>query len=366
MSTTCDTIHQIPGPVGAPGADGTNGTDGINAFSLTTADFVMPALGGDVTIVVDDTSWMSQSSIIDGQIIHIQGAGYFFVKTVVDGTHVTITDTQYTGNTGVGTNVTAGKKVSPGGLRGPQGTPGSVGTMNSISPTSVKGDLIVDDGANTPLASDVRLAAGTNKYVLHADSGLALGLGYKKVDLTGAATALNGALAIANGGTGQVTREAALDALMAFAGVSNKDLVYYNGTHWVRLASANTGAMYLRDDATWQSLASLAYTILQTSLQPLATFEVNHTLGAVPKYLRGVFVCVKVGGVEGFAQNDEVDISSSMSHGVAPDFMVWASATKVGIAMNTNVVAPSIVNKSTNMEVLSVDTDWNLKIYYGA
>src|SRR4029079_18546714 len=50
---------------------------------------------------------------------------------------------------------------------------------NEISPTTTKGDLIVDNGANSPSANDVRLAVGTNGQIPVADSTAGSGIAWK-------------------------------------------------------------------------------------------------------------------------------------------------------------------------------------------
>src|SRR6478672_3355068 len=51
----------IPGPQGDkgdPGAPGTDGTNGHNAFSTTLADVLLPIQGNNVSVSLDDASWM--------------------------------------------------------------------------------------------------------------------------------------------------------------------------------------------------------------------------------------------------------------------------------------------------------------------
>ena len=73
----CDSepvVVNIPGPQGAAGTNGTNGTDGHNAFCYTTAPFFIPALGANVVIQVDDSSFLPES--IQGQFfVSVQGCG---------------------------------------------------------------------------------------------------------------------------------------------------------------------------------------------------------------------------------------------------------------------------------------------------
>lgn len=107
-------------------------------------------------LVVGNTAWMAQSTPpyiappFDGQIIFIQGAGYFQVIEVTSLTTVSVYDLGYPGN-----NITMASPaamVTSGGLQGPAGssTTGSVATTitdgtttyNGTSYYTVIGDLV--------------------------------------------------------------------------------------------------------------------------------------------------------------------------------------------------------------------------------
>src|SRR5207249_4539416 len=103
--------------VGATGATGSNGT---NAFTTTTASFAQPAPGSDVTVSVDETSWMAV-----GQVLFIPNGGFYLVSSVVDGTTVSLTNLGYPGNASAGTTVSSGQTVGTGGLIGPTGASGA-------------------------------------------------------------------------------------------------------------------------------------------------------------------------------------------------------------------------------------------------
>jgi len=184
-----DITTQIPGSPGATGTPGTNGTDGVNAFTALTALFVMPAELADVAIVVGDTSWMvARQGTITGQIIYVEFAGFFEVRSIADGTNATIRNLEdaatgaYPGNAAPAVNIPSGARVSPGGL---QGTNGASGV-----PLTTRGDLLTRDAAN-----NVRLAIGAAARVLRSDgtdpqwAQVALG------------TDVTGQTPIANGGT---------------------------------------------------------------------------------------------------------------------------------------------------------------------
>src|SRR6185503_7673822 len=171
------TSSQVVGPKGDPGSPGTNGVDGKNSFTALTANFTMPASLASASATVADSTWATV-----GQIVYVQNAGWLQVTAKTDSTHLTLknleTATAYTDNVAPATVVPNGSTISPGGLQGPQGSASSA-TLNSVSPTTTKGDLIVDNGANNPAANDVRLAAGTNGQILISDSTAGTGVAWK-------------------------------------------------------------------------------------------------------------------------------------------------------------------------------------------
>lgn len=167
-------IQQIPGPQGIPGSNGTNGVAGINSYTSTTANFTMPAFAATAVATVVESGWASI-----GQIIYLQNAGWLRVTAKPASTQITLqnieTATEYTENVAPATIVASGSTISPGGLQGPAGA-ASASTFNSLSPTTTKGDIIVDNGANSPLANDVRLGVGTDGQVLAAVAAQPTGL----------------------------------------------------------------------------------------------------------------------------------------------------------------------------------------------
>lgn len=102
-----------------PSISGPNGTDGLNAFTTTTAQFIIPAIGSNVTLAVSNTNPSTGSWAVPGQAIYIENAGYY---TVVSSTTTSIvcTNTGTTGNIAPGTTVASGQQVSPAGVASPQ------------------------------------------------------------------------------------------------------------------------------------------------------------------------------------------------------------------------------------------------------
>jgi hypothetical protein len=114
--TSCcpeEEIVNTPGPTGADGTAGTDGDDGLNAFSFTTEDFTIPAIGANVTIAVTDSTWMTA-----GQTVYVEGAGFYEVISKSDSSHATIQRLDVAENTFTG-NVAFPVQVSPAGAAGP-------------------------------------------------------------------------------------------------------------------------------------------------------------------------------------------------------------------------------------------------------
>lgn len=160
---------QVPGPAGADGADGAAGSNGLSAVSLTTAQFTQPAVNSNVTVSVGSSSWMAI-----GQVVFVQNGGYYSVQSLPDSTSVSLKNLGYDGNAAPTTIIAALNTVSTSGPKGADGATPTV-TIDDVSPTTSKGDLMVDNGANSPSPSVVRLPAPTNGYVFVADSGQASG-----------------------------------------------------------------------------------------------------------------------------------------------------------------------------------------------
>jgi hypothetical protein len=78
----------------------------------------------------------------------------------------------------------------------------------TVNICNLKGQLSSHNGSN-----NAAFGVGTDKHILHADSTETIGLQYRGVDLSGTTTAVSGAVALANGGTGQITKAPAFDAL---------------------------------------------------------------------------------------------------------------------------------------------------------
>lgn len=104
---SCDqiTLAQISGPTGE---------DGLNAFTQTTAQFTVPAIGANVTLAVSDTSPLTGIWAQANQDIFIQSAGYYRVVSST-ATAIVCTNLGVTGNTIPGATVSTTRYVVPAG-----------------------------------------------------------------------------------------------------------------------------------------------------------------------------------------------------------------------------------------------------------
>ena len=130
-------VTTIPGTPGATGADGADGADGIDAFTITTADFTMPAELGNVLVNVAMSDWATV-----GQIVYVSNGaaeGYFEVVSKPDSTSVTLKNLEdtannaYVDNSAPGIVFATGAQISPGGLQGPVGNNGTSGAPDDAT-----------------------------------------------------------------------------------------------------------------------------------------------------------------------------------------------------------------------------------------
>lgn len=195
----CSTVvtTTVPGPAGSEGAAGADGTSGKSSTTLVSGigGFTQPASSGTVAVTVSDSSQFSVNSYV-----FIANGGFYKITAIGSGTQITVQNLGVTGNVAPGSNIPQNSLISPSGPPGATGATG-VSTLNAVSPTTTKGDIIVDNGVNNPLASDVRLGVGTDGQVLASDSAQSTGLAWKTVSPNVAAT--DGDIAIFSGTTGK-------------------------------------------------------------------------------------------------------------------------------------------------------------------
>ncbi len=133
---------------------------GVNAFSVTTASFVQPAVSGTVSVAVDSTAWIAV-----GQPVYVSTGGQYTVASIDDSTHVTLTNLGTTGNAAPTVTVATAQALSPSGVAGVSGTDGAPSGWLTIADWDLSLEAnqnIIADGAHTIGAFSVTTAGSAN------------------------------------------------------------------------------------------------------------------------------------------------------------------------------------------------------------
>ncbi len=163
-------VSGFSGTRGASGFSGYSGDAGTDAYTSTTALFIMPSPSSNVTVSVADTSW-----IVAGQVVYVQTAGYFLVASITNSTTVVLTNTGYAGNAAAATSIASGKKVGTAGISGASGasassntiTTGTTTVSTNYTGTTTAGSgsyLAVTNGANSYVVATTTLTIGANTF----------------------------------------------------------------------------------------------------------------------------------------------------------------------------------------------------------
>ena len=220
----CDSdpiVVNTPGPQGAAGTNGTNGANGENAFSYTTASFIVPAFGASVVVPVANTSFLPES--VAGQFfVSVQGCGYLQV-TDVTGLNVTLKN-PLAGVLGIPnaiptTVIPTSALITLAGAIGATGAAGVAGGASSAATYIVR----VPD-ASVPSAT--ALNSFSSGYIKTQGSA---GSGFLSTVATVPVGDISGVLPVANGGTNVATVP------------TNGQLLIGNGTGYT-LASLTAGS----------------------------------------------------------------------------------------------------------------------------
>jgi len=97
-----------------------DGDDGQNAFTDLALAFTVPDAATPDIAEVDNSDWA-----VVGQVVFLEGAGYFTVVSKPDSTHVELDNTDYPGNAADGTIIPVDSHLGPAGLKGTDGTNGT-------------------------------------------------------------------------------------------------------------------------------------------------------------------------------------------------------------------------------------------------
>lgn len=129
-----------------------SGTSGGNSYTYTTEVFDIPAIGYASAITVQNVSWM-----VPGQVVFVQGAGYFQVQSVNP-----TNGTAFLYNQGYAGTSTSGE-VFPGSGVSPAGPQGSFPSTNPPTPFYLAGQSInlTNSMANVGAAQITLNGAGT-------------------------------------------------------------------------------------------------------------------------------------------------------------------------------------------------------------
>lgn len=235
-NTDCTTLVSIPGTRGRVGEDGTDGANGLSAFTLTTANFTMPAELANVTVSVQ-----SSSQFAVGMLVFISTAGTFQVVSAPTSTSIQLTNLEDTAN----------------GLYAENATPGAViASGQTLTPTGKQGNDGNDPAGGTYFAIANNLSEG-NPALMRSNLGI-LGMGLQDP----------ANVAITGGSIFQLTQLTPLNAAAKklifnnFSPLTTKgDLLTHNGTDNVRKAvSAAASRVPVTDGAgdwSWQPISNL-------------------------------------------------------------------------------------------------------------
>lgn len=174
---------------------------------------------------------------------------------------------------------------------------------------------------------------------------------------------------IANGAvTGTAIANNSIDGTkIALGSDAQGDLMYYDGTNWVRLPAGVLGQLLQTNgpaaNPSWTTVSTPQFTKSFTSTDQTITaaglLTLPHSLAVEPKLLRFNLKCTVINS--GYAVNDIIEVHPGMTTTTTGNagFAVYTDATNVyvrfgSLATNT-IVYP---NKTTGATALLTNTSW--------
>lgn len=271
-ATDCQCACPDPVITEIPGVEGASGDNGLPAYTLTTADFVVPPLGSNVAVTVESVEWLGGDPSlgpVEGAYVLIPTAGYFTVLSFA-GSTIVLTYLDITQNTHVGETIPAGRPVLPtgpqlvaGAMTGLTSLAGGTGSTTLAAATGVhtlafyidataiaNGDLITEyvPGYNFKLLKfDARCAAP----VTTGAKASTLNLEINTTDVIGGVISLAGTYAqgAAQAGTA-ITNQNTGTLSQSFSIEASSTTAFVEGAFWLIISIQNM------DDANaWQSVA---------------------------------------------------------------------------------------------------------------
>ena len=132
---TTPQVVNIPGVDGADGASGATGANGINAYSITAAQFIIPATANNVTVTFTSANdWMVVGqSVVIGQgntfLTHPGPAHFKIISVNTVAFEAVLQKLAASGDAATGQPIDAGANCSPAGAPGPTGAAGASGAI---------------------------------------------------------------------------------------------------------------------------------------------------------------------------------------------------------------------------------------------
>jgi hypothetical protein len=141
-------------------ASGVIGLTGPASYTTTTALFVQPSIGSNVSVQVATTAFM-----VPSQTIFVAVGGYYAVASITSATIVVLTNLGYAGNAFPTVNIPFGGSVASSGIIGLTGSTGLTG-QNSFSLTTASFvQPAVSASATVQIASSTWMALNQVIYV---------------------------------------------------------------------------------------------------------------------------------------------------------------------------------------------------------